>query len=123
MVGARLEEPLYHLLSAHEPRNLLRSVLPESYFAPEVRGALTEQGAINQEAFLYSKRLLERNGGSEPPGNARGRSLPSGGAGSGIPARGGYGVCAPLCFVRQSRAHSGWTHGGSGRSHNPLERG
>lgn len=62
VVGARLEEPLYDLLRLQGSRDLLRSVLIEAYFAPEARNTLIEQGAINQEAFLYSKTLLDRRG-------------------------------------------------------------
>ncbi|MBI3949801.1 MAG: HNH endonuclease [Acidobacteria bacterium] len=38
---------------------MLRAVLIESYFAPEVRPGLLEQGVINAEAFQYSQELLE----------------------------------------------------------------
>ena len=60
LIGARLDEPLYELLCAREPRDFLRSVLIQTYFAPELQILLVEQGAVNREAFLYSKRLLER---------------------------------------------------------------
>jgi putative restriction endonuclease len=60
--GARLDEALYEILHVQESRDLLRSVLIETYFAPEIRGSLIERGAVNQEAFLYSKELLERKG-------------------------------------------------------------
>jgi putative restriction endonuclease len=60
VVGARLDEALYDLLRVRESRDLLRSVLIETYFAPEVRSLLVEQGAVNHEAFLYSKKLLEQ---------------------------------------------------------------
>lgn len=63
VIGACLDESLYNLLRIQESRELLRSVLVEAYFAPEAREALAEQGAINQEAFLYSRKLLERSGG------------------------------------------------------------
>ncbi len=62
VVGACLDEALYELLYIQESRNLLRSVLIEVYFALEVRSSLVEQGAVNREAFLYSKKLLERRG-------------------------------------------------------------
>lgn len=63
VVGACLDQALYELLYIQESRNLLRSVLIEAYFALEVRSSLVEQGAVNREAFLYSKKLLERRGG------------------------------------------------------------
>lgn len=57
-LGARLDDELYALLCNEESRNLLRGVLIETYFAPEVQSALVEQGAINVEAFRYSQLLL-----------------------------------------------------------------
>lgn len=60
VIGARLDEPLYQLLCAREPRDFLRSVLIQTYFAPELQVLLVEQGAINHESFLYSKKLLEQ---------------------------------------------------------------
>ncbi|GAB4545169.1 MAG: hypothetical protein Kow0063_39110 [Anaerolineae bacterium] len=60
IVGAQLDDDLYALLRVEEPRNLLRTVLIETYFAPEMRPLLVEQGMINIEAFRYSQALLER---------------------------------------------------------------
>jgi putative restriction endonuclease len=60
IIGARLDETLYQLLCVREPRELLRSVLIQTYFAPELQSSLVEQGAINYESFLYSKKLLEQ---------------------------------------------------------------
>lgn len=60
--GARLDEALYEILHVQESRDLLRSVLIETYFAPEIRGSLIERGAVNREAFLYSKELLDLKG-------------------------------------------------------------
>jgi len=62
VVGARLDEALYEILEVEESRSLLRSVLIETYFAPELQNSLLEQGNVNREAFLYSKRLLEKRG-------------------------------------------------------------
>jgi putative restriction endonuclease len=59
VLGAQLDEELYEELCVEESRNLLRTVLIETYFAPEVQPALVEQGVINLEAFRYSQRLLE----------------------------------------------------------------
>ena len=61
VAGARLEEDLYKLLHAFEPRAALRAVLVETYFAPELWPALLEQSAVNHEAFRYSEELLQRN--------------------------------------------------------------
>jgi len=60
VLGARLDDDLYALLCDEESRNLLRAVLIETYFAPDVQSALVEQGAINAEAFRYSQSLLDR---------------------------------------------------------------
>jgi putative restriction endonuclease len=51
VLGARLDDELYALLCVEESRNLLRTVLIETYFAPEIQHALVEQSAINVEAF------------------------------------------------------------------------
>jgi putative restriction endonuclease len=59
ILGAQLDDDLYTLLCVEESRDLLRAVLIETYFAPEMQPALVEQGAINVEAFLYSQALLE----------------------------------------------------------------
>jgi putative restriction endonuclease len=60
IIGAQLDETLYQLLCVREPRDLLRSVLIQTYFEPEQQVLLLEQGAINYESFLYSKKLLEQ---------------------------------------------------------------
>lgn len=60
VTGARLDEALYQLLHAGESRDLLRFVLVQTYFAPELREPLMEQGAVTRGAFLYSKELLEQ---------------------------------------------------------------
>lgn len=60
VLGAQLDEELYVLLRAEESRNLLRTVLIETHFSPDVQPALVEQGTINMEAFLYSRILLEQ---------------------------------------------------------------
>lgn len=57
-LGARLDNELYTLLCNEESRNVLRSVLVETYFAAEVQPSLLEQGIINLEAFRYSQELL-----------------------------------------------------------------
>jgi putative restriction endonuclease len=59
-LGARLDDDLYALLCVEESRNVLRAILIETYFAPEVRPRLIEQGIINAEAFQYSQELLEQ---------------------------------------------------------------
>lgn len=58
--GARFDDELYALLCVEKSRNLLRTVLIETYFAPEVQPKLIEQGVINFQAFTYSQKLLEQ---------------------------------------------------------------
>ena len=57
---ARLDAELYTLLCVEEFRNLLRTVLIETYFSKEVQPLLVNQGSINVEAFRYSQELLEQ---------------------------------------------------------------
>jgi putative restriction endonuclease len=60
VLGAQLDEEMFVLLCAQESRDLLRTVLIETYFAPDLQPALVERGLINIEAFRYSQRLLEQ---------------------------------------------------------------
>ena len=60
VVGARLDEQLYGLVQTKENRDRLRGVLIEAYFSPETQGPVSEQGAINRGAFVYSEELLRR---------------------------------------------------------------
>ncbi len=60
VVGARLDEELYQLLCNDKSRDQLRAVLIETYFAPELRPGLMQQGVINLEAYGYSQNLLEQ---------------------------------------------------------------
>lgn len=61
VLGVKLDDDLYTLLCIEESRNLLRTVLIENYFAPELHAGLVEQGIINKEAFQYSQTLLEKS--------------------------------------------------------------
>lgn len=61
VLGVKLDDELYALLCREESRNLLRTMLIEAYFAPELHSALVEQGIINKEAFQYSQTLLEQS--------------------------------------------------------------
>ena len=60
VIGACLDEELYDLVRSKENRDRLRSVLIETYFSPETRRPMVEQGAINRGAFVYSEELLKR---------------------------------------------------------------
>ncbi|MHB8058111.1 MAG: HNH endonuclease [Desulfuromonadaceae bacterium] len=61
VLGVKLDDDLYALLCQEESRNLLRTTLIETCFAPELHAALVEQGIINKEAFQYSQTLLEQS--------------------------------------------------------------
>lgn len=61
VLGVKLDGELYSLLCHEESRNLLRTSLIETCFAPELHAALVEQGIINREAFQYSQTLLEKS--------------------------------------------------------------
>jgi putative restriction endonuclease len=56
--GAVLDEELFILMSNPESREVLRSVLIHTYFAPEIRPRLVEQGSVNITAHEYSRNLL-----------------------------------------------------------------
>jgi putative restriction endonuclease len=60
VVGACLDEELYGLLQDGEAREVLRTVLVTTYFAPEVQALLRTQGEVNKESFLYSQELIEK---------------------------------------------------------------
>jgi len=61
VLGVKLDDALFALLCQDESRNLLRAVLIETYFAPELYAGLVEQGIINREALIYSQALLEKS--------------------------------------------------------------
>ena len=56
--GAKLDDNLYELLQQQEARDTLRTVLINTYFAPELRQQLIHQGKINLESYFYSQDLL-----------------------------------------------------------------
>jgi putative restriction endonuclease len=60
VIGARLDNQLFELLSKEKERDELRRVLIETYFAPNVRPKLVEVGQIATESFQYSLELLDR---------------------------------------------------------------
>lgn len=61
LIGARLDEALYRVLCDRTPRERLRSVLIQTYFAPELQSSLVEKGIINYESFQYSRALLDKS--------------------------------------------------------------
>jgi putative restriction endonuclease len=60
VIGASLDEDLYQLLQVEESRNLLRNALILTYFYPEHHTHLQNQGAINNQSFLYGQKLIEK---------------------------------------------------------------
>jgi putative restriction endonuclease len=58
--GAKLDDDLYQLMQHQEPRDLLRTTLINTYFAPELRQRLIQQGRINLESYFYSQDLLAK---------------------------------------------------------------
>ncbi|RWX52271.1 putative restriction endonuclease [Candidatus Electrothrix marina] len=56
--GAKFNDDLFFLLKDELVLRRLRSVLIETYFAPDVQLALTEQAIINLESSKYSCELL-----------------------------------------------------------------
>lgn len=59
VLGAKLDEELYVQMHQSAARTLLRAVLIESYFAPELHKVLLTQGETNIEAFNYSQALIQ----------------------------------------------------------------
>ena len=57
--GARMDEELFQLLCSPETREQLRAALIETYFAPEIRMKVLEQGHLNYAAYQYSQELLK----------------------------------------------------------------
>ena len=57
--GARMDEELFQLLCNPETREQLRAALIETYFAPEIRTKVLEQGHLNYAAYRYSQKLLK----------------------------------------------------------------
>jgi putative restriction endonuclease len=57
--GARMDEELFQLMCKPETREQLRVALIETYFAPEIRTRILEQGHLNYAAYQYSQELLK----------------------------------------------------------------
>ena len=63
--GARMDDELFSLLMQPETRERLRMILINTYFAPEIRPALIEQGKVNLAAYEYSMGLMGRGDAAE----------------------------------------------------------
>jgi len=57
--GAKMDDNLFQLMINPETREQLRAVLVETYFAPEIRMKVLEQGHLNYAAYQYSEKLLK----------------------------------------------------------------
>jgi putative restriction endonuclease len=60
ILGARLDDELFQILQFEENRNVLRSVLVQTYFSPEFQVILLNQGETNLQSFLYGQQLIEQ---------------------------------------------------------------
>ena len=58
--GAKLDDDLYADLQHQEARDTLRTVIINTYFAPELRHRLIQQGKINLDSYFYSQDLLAK---------------------------------------------------------------
>ncbi|MFC1515798.1 hypothetical protein ACFL7E_03465 [Thermodesulfobacteriota bacterium] len=57
--GAKTDDELYQVMCDLQNREQLRAVLVETYFAPEVRTKVIDQGHLNLSAYEYSQKLLK----------------------------------------------------------------
>ncbi|MFO7963077.1 MAG: HNH endonuclease [Desulfobacterales bacterium] len=55
--GAEIDEPLYALLQDLSTREIMRTVLVKSYFAPAVQPLVYSQGKINYASGIYAQHL------------------------------------------------------------------
>ena len=60
--GAKMDPALFALVYDPVARERLRQVLVESYFAPEIRPRVAEQGFVNLAAYAYASDLIARAG-------------------------------------------------------------
>jgi putative restriction endonuclease len=58
--GAKMDKPLFALVLDPVAREVLRQTLVESYFAPEIRPRVAEQGFVNFAAFVYAHDLIAK---------------------------------------------------------------
>ena len=66
LLGARLDEALFVTLHDAATRDLLRAVLVDTYFAPELHPLLLAQSATNVEAFAYARTLINAARANRP---------------------------------------------------------
>jgi putative restriction endonuclease len=56
--GAILDDELFQYMNAPDTRERLRAALIQTYFVPEIRPKIWEQGAVNLKSYEYQKALL-----------------------------------------------------------------
>ena len=61
VLGASLDEGVFHVMQMENEREALREALLQSCFSAEAQTRLREQSAINREAFEYSNILEEKS--------------------------------------------------------------
>ncbi len=59
-LGVKLDDALFDLLCVADNRDMLRTILIETYFVPHLQAVLIDQGKINLQAFVYSQALLKK---------------------------------------------------------------
>jgi putative restriction endonuclease len=71
IIGARLDDELFQLLHFEENRNVIRSVLVQTYFAPTIQPILQNQSETNLQSYLYGQQLIDqaRNNIKDIPGD------------------------------------------------------
>ena len=57
--GAKMDDELFQLMCNPKTREQLRTILIETYFAPEIHMKVLEQGHLNYAAYQYSEKLLK----------------------------------------------------------------
>jgi putative restriction endonuclease len=60
ILGARLDDDLFHLLQTAEPREAFRTALIQTYFSSEYHSDLLTLGEANLQAFVYSQYLIDQ---------------------------------------------------------------
>jgi len=56
--GARVDDELFAYMADPETRVRLQTQIIDTYFVPELRPALVEQGDVNLAAYKYSRKLI-----------------------------------------------------------------
>lgn len=57
-LGAKFNEAVFKAVMIEESREYLRTLLINTFFAPDIRPLLSDRGNINRQAYDYSQKLL-----------------------------------------------------------------